>query len=177
MNPLKECRRRTGLHLISFSKIQFLPPCISEPVFVNLLRSPGTDYHAWRAGTPTLFVVPSRQATQVAESIPRNRFLGSLNVYKYGIRSLVHLGSQIRQKWLTTTIKTEKALLERAKFPRLQRMPRKRQNPFCVIRFILRMNRQCYWLGCESRIQKNKCYVEMQTMVDLIGLNKVNKKM
>jgi hypothetical protein len=63
---------------------------------------------------------------RLAESIPRNRFLGSLNDYKYGIRSLVHLLSQIRQKWLTTTIKTEKALLERAKFPRLQRMPRKR---------------------------------------------------
>jgi hypothetical protein len=38
----------------------------SEPVFVNLLRSPETN--------PSL-----------AESIPRNRFLGSLNVYKYGL--------------------------------------------------------------------------------------------
>jgi hypothetical protein len=31
----------------------------SEPVFVNLLRSPGIDSLAWWAGTPTLFVVPA----------------------------------------------------------------------------------------------------------------------
>jgi hypothetical protein len=38
-----------------------------KPVFVNFLRSPGID-------------------SQHAESIPRNRYLGSINVYKYGLR-------------------------------------------------------------------------------------------
>jgi hypothetical protein len=42
-----------------------IPPSPSEPVFVNLSRGPGIDSLAWRADTPTLFVVPARQATQV----------------------------------------------------------------------------------------------------------------
>ncbi len=37
----------------------------TEPEFVNLLRSPGIDSQPWRAGTATLFEVPTRQ-----ESIP-----------------------------------------------------------------------------------------------------------
>jgi hypothetical protein len=40
----------------------------TKPVFADLLRSPGID-------SPSL-----------AESIPRNRFLGSINVYSYGLR-------------------------------------------------------------------------------------------
>ncbi len=43
----------------------------TEPVFVNLLGSPGIDSNSWWAGTPTLFVVLARK--------PRgwqNRFLG-----------------------------------------------------------------------------------------------------
>jgi hypothetical protein len=51
------------------------------------LRSPGTDskksiptaYVARRAGTITLFVY------RLEESIPWSRFLGSLNVYKFGL--------------------------------------------------------------------------------------------
>jgi hypothetical protein len=39
------------------------------------------------AGKTTLFDVPARQNTRLAESIFWNRFLGSLNVYKFGLSS------------------------------------------------------------------------------------------
>jgi hypothetical protein len=47
-----------------------------EPVFLNLLRSPGTG------SLPYLLDRPAK-LHRLAESIPRNPFLGSLNVYKY----------------------------------------------------------------------------------------------
>jgi len=113
--PLKEPRnqfpawRKTNL----FWRIS-----LPEPVFVNLLRSPGIDFQpggsewqpyltywpprarickpfkeprnqflAWRASTATLFDVPALKDTyRLAEFIPWNRFLGSLNVYKFGLR-------------------------------------------------------------------------------------------
>ena len=56
-----------------------------EPVFVNLLWSPGVDSQP--DGTvqqPYLSYRPARLHCLV-ESIPRNRFLGSINVYKYGL--------------------------------------------------------------------------------------------
>jgi hypothetical protein len=53
-----------------------------EPVFVNLLWIPRHRFPAWRAGTTILFVEPARQATYIGW---QNRFLGSLNVYKYGL--------------------------------------------------------------------------------------------
>ncbi len=50
-------------------------------------KEPRNRFPAWRAGTTTLFVVPVRQATvhTLAESIPPNRYLGYINVYKYGL--------------------------------------------------------------------------------------------
>jgi hypothetical protein len=43
----------------------------TEPESVNLLRVPRNRFPAWRAGTITLFDVPSRQAIhRLAESIP-----------------------------------------------------------------------------------------------------------
>ena len=57
----------------------------SEPVFVNLLRSPGI--HSQPTGPvrqPYLSYRPAR-LQRLPESIPRNRFLGSINVYKYGL--------------------------------------------------------------------------------------------
>jgi hypothetical protein len=51
-------------------------------------QKPRNRFPAWRADIAydTLFIVPARQATyRLAESIPRNRFLGSLNIYKYGL--------------------------------------------------------------------------------------------
>ncbi len=46
-------------------------------------KVPRNRYPAWRTGTTTLFVIPARQVTlhRLAESIPWNRFLGSLKVY------------------------------------------------------------------------------------------------
>jgi hypothetical protein len=50
------------------------------------LNKPRNRFPAWRAGATALFVVPARQIHRLhGESIPRNRFLGSLNVYKFGL--------------------------------------------------------------------------------------------
>jgi hypothetical protein len=54
-----------------------------EPLFVNLLRSPGIDSQpGGPVRQPYLTYRPDR-LHRLAESIPWNRFLGSLNVYKY----------------------------------------------------------------------------------------------
>ncbi len=68
---------------------------ISEPVFVDLLRSPRIDSHPggpeWQ---PYLSYWPAR-LHRLAKSIPRNRVLGSINIYKYGLRiSSGHLPSE-----------------------------------------------------------------------------------
>ncbi len=59
--------------------------CPPEPVFVNLLRSPGIDSQpdgpVWQ---PSLSYWLAR-LHRLAESIPRNLFLGSIKVYKYGL--------------------------------------------------------------------------------------------
>ena len=57
----------------------------SEPVFVNLIRSPGIDSQpTGPVRQPYLSYRPAG-LQRLAESIPRNRFLGSINVYKYGL--------------------------------------------------------------------------------------------
>ncbi len=67
-----------------------LPPSIpalssSEPVFVNLLRSPGINSQpGGPLRQPYLTYRPVRLHS-LAESINWNRFLGSLNDYKYGL--------------------------------------------------------------------------------------------
>ncbi len=56
-----------------------------EPVF----KEPRNRFPAWRAGTTILVVVLSYRSTSLHEAggiIPRNPFLGSVNVYKYGLR-------------------------------------------------------------------------------------------
>ncbi len=61
--------------------------CLPEPAFQNLLRSPGIDSQPdGLVRQPYLTFLPARQH-RPAEWIPWNRFLGSLNVYKYGLRS------------------------------------------------------------------------------------------
>jgi hypothetical protein len=40
-------------------------------------------YVAWRAGSANKVIVPASRLHRLAESIPWNRFLGSLNVYKF----------------------------------------------------------------------------------------------
>ncbi len=57
-----------------------------EPEFVNLLRSPGIGFQPGRRPLrqPYLTYRPAK-LHRLAESIPWNRFLGSLNVYKFGL--------------------------------------------------------------------------------------------
>ncbi len=54
----------------------------TEPVFVELLRSPRIDY---QPDGPVRQLYLSYRPDRLAKSIPRNRFLGSINVYKYGL--------------------------------------------------------------------------------------------
>ncbi len=60
----------------------------TEPLFVNLLRSSEIDSQpGWPLRQPYLSYRPAR-VHMLAESIPRNPFLGSINVYKYRLRHL-----------------------------------------------------------------------------------------
>jgi hypothetical protein len=70
------------------SSCAYCTPCCDnpEPVFVNLLRSPGIDSQpGGPVRQPCLLYRPAK-LNRLAESISRNRFPGSLNVYKYGLR-------------------------------------------------------------------------------------------
>jgi hypothetical protein len=60
---------------------------LSEPVFVDLLRSPGID--SQHGGPVRQHYLSNRPARlhRLAESVHRNRFLGSINVDKYGLCS------------------------------------------------------------------------------------------
>jgi hypothetical protein len=61
------------------------PPIFPEPVFVNLLRSPEIDSQpGGPVRQPYLSYRPA-MLHRLAESNPRNRFLVSLKVYKYGL--------------------------------------------------------------------------------------------
>ncbi len=67
-----------------------------EPVFVNLLRSRGIDSQpVGPIRQPSLSYRPAR-LHKLAASVPRNLFLGFVNVYKYGlwqirqVRSVYH---------------------------------------------------------------------------------------
>jgi hypothetical protein len=58
---------------------------LSEPVFVNLLRSPGIDSQPGGPVRQPYFSYRPTMLQRQVESNPRNRFLVSLNVYKYGL--------------------------------------------------------------------------------------------
>jgi hypothetical protein len=63
---------------------RFLAPNCTEHVFVNLLRGPGIE--------PVRQPYLSNQTAwihRLAESIPLNLFLGSLNVYKYELSTVI----------------------------------------------------------------------------------------
>jgi hypothetical protein len=65
----------------------FHTPFISPTSFLSRARiCKPYRFPAWRAGTITLIDVPAARLNKLAESIPWNRFLGSLNVYKYRLR-------------------------------------------------------------------------------------------
>ncbi len=60
---------------------------IAELEFVNLLRSPGIDSQPDGSGKQPYLTYRPARLHRLAESIPWNRFLGSLNVYKFGLKS------------------------------------------------------------------------------------------
>ncbi len=62
-----------------------LAPACTEPVFVNLLRSLGIDSQPGGPVRQSYLSYRAAKLHRMAESIPRNRFLGSTNVYKYGL--------------------------------------------------------------------------------------------
>ncbi len=59
----------------------------SEPVFADLLRRPGIDFQPGGTVRQPYFSYRPVRLHRLAKSIPRNRFLGSINIYKYGLRS------------------------------------------------------------------------------------------
>jgi hypothetical protein len=73
----------------------------TEPIFANLCSSPGIDSQpGGPLRQPYLLYRPAR-LHRLAESIPRNWFLGSLNVYKFGLWPLMDipiLGTERRAK-------------------------------------------------------------------------------
>ncbi len=80
------------------SKLLYQGETTTEPVFVNLLRSPGIDSQpggpVWQ---PYLSYQPNTLHRLVV-SIRRNRFLGPLNVYKYGLW-IRHLQLRYQTPW------------------------------------------------------------------------------
>ncbi len=65
----------------------FKPLRSPEPVFVGLLRSPGIDSQPGGPKRQNYLSYRPAKLHRLAESIPLNRFLSSINVYKYGLRS------------------------------------------------------------------------------------------
>ncbi len=66
----------------------------AEPVFVDPSRSPEIDSQPGGPVRQPYFSYRPARLHGLAKSIPRNRFLGSINVYKYGLR--------MRWGWLRT---------------------------------------------------------------------------
>ncbi len=98
----------------------------AEAVFVNLLRSPGNDSQPGRPVRQPYVSYRPAWLHRLAELIPRNRFLGSLNVYKYRLWSvdisfkddisfILHLGISIMGRLslnvskYCTVVRTEKS--------------------------------------------------------------------
>ncbi len=73
----------------SKTEAQYTQSTASEPEFLNLLRSPGID--SQHGGPVRQLYLTHRPARlhRLAESVPCNRFLGSLNGYKFGLTSVV----------------------------------------------------------------------------------------
>ncbi len=77
-----KCLRSPGID--SWAPLTFKIP---EPVFVDLLRRPGIDFQPGGPVRQPYFSYRSARLHRLAKSIPRNRFLSSINVYKYGLSS------------------------------------------------------------------------------------------
>ncbi len=61
------------------------PPFIPEPVFVDLFRSPGIDSKPAGPVRQPYFSYRPARLYRLAKSMPEIRFLGPINVYKYGL--------------------------------------------------------------------------------------------
>ncbi len=57
----------------------------TEPVFVDLLWRPGIDSQPGGPVRQPYFSYRPARLHRLAKSVPRNRVLGSINVYKYGL--------------------------------------------------------------------------------------------
>ncbi len=57
----------------------------SEPVFVDLLRSPGIDFQPGGSVWQLYLSYPLARIHRLAELIPRTQFLGPINVHKHGL--------------------------------------------------------------------------------------------
>ncbi len=87
-----------------FPLVRYFVSCAehAEPVFIDPLRSPEIDSQPG-GRQPYMLYWPARQH-RLAASIPRNRFLGSINIYKYGLcahtPSVPHLFQNTKQMYL-----------------------------------------------------------------------------
>ncbi len=89
---------------------------VAEPVFVNLLKSPGIDSRTGRpVRQPCLSYRPA-SLHRLAESIHRNRFLCSINIYKYGL-------------WYFYTFKEPRNRFQRINFASLHGLAGRYNNP------------------------------------------------
>ncbi len=86
--PFSSMNSKQRRHLKSTPQpMQIYSLKIPEPVFVDLLRSPGIDsQHGGPVRQPYLSYRLAR-LHRLAKSIPWNRFLGYINIYKYGLTS------------------------------------------------------------------------------------------
>ncbi len=65
-------------------------------------------FSAWRAGATTLLSYRPTRLHKLAESIPWNRFLGYINVYKYGLCTvLVDLAERPLQSTIPARLAAE----------------------------------------------------------------------
>jgi hypothetical protein len=95
VHKIFRCRARICERLrspgIDSEEYRFRQPMEPEPVFVNLLRSPGIDsqpggpVQTTKSTTLLYLSYWSARLYRLAKWIPQNRFLCSINVYKYGL--------------------------------------------------------------------------------------------
>jgi hypothetical protein len=62
----------------------------TEPVFLNLFRSPGIDSQPGGSVRQPYLMYRTARLHRLAESIPWNRLQGSLNFNKYGLCNTLH---------------------------------------------------------------------------------------
>jgi hypothetical protein len=83
----------------------------TEPVFADLLGRPGIDFQPGEPVRKSYFSHRPVRLHRLAKSIPRNRFLGSINVYKHGlcIQSTEFLSSRLN--WVSHPLPRKRVCL------------------------------------------------------------------